>query len=132
MMIWQTTRFRLRLDRPLVMGIVNVSPDSFSSEEGEPVGAADSIAQCERFVAEVAASVDLAGVATRPGSHAPGTEEDLARVMPVPRHAVKRGVLVSVDTTDPAVMRAALDAGADIVNDVKALQRPGALEVVAR
>jgi dihydropteroate synthase len=130
-MHWQTSRFILSLDRPLVMGIVNVSPDSFSSD-GEHGGAEAAIAQCEQFVAEGADILDIGGVSTRPGSHPPGIEEELARVMPVLQHAVTLGVPVSVDTSDPRVMQAVLVAGADIINDVKALQRPGALEVLAR
>jgi dihydropteroate synthase len=75
--------------------------------------------------------LDIGGESTRPGARTPGVEEELARVLPVLRHAVTLGVPVSVDTSRPEVMRAALDAGADIVNDVRALQRPGALDVLA-
>jgi dihydropteroate synthase len=75
--------------------------------------------------------LDIGGESTRPGARAPGLDEELARVMPVVEHAVTLGLPVSVDTSRPEVMQAALDAGADIVNDVRALQRPGALDVLA-
>ena len=75
--------------------------------------------------------LDIGGESTRPGARTPSADEELGRVLPVLRHAVMLGVPVSVDTSQPAVMRAALDLGVDIVNDVRALQRPGALEAVA-
>lgn len=129
-MLWQTTRFDIDLATPRVMGIVNATPDSFS-DGGRHAGAAGAIAHCERLVAEGVDILDIGGESTRPGSHAPSDEEELARVLPVVRHAVTLGVPVSVDTSSVAVMRAALELGADIVNDVRALQRPGSLELVA-
>ena len=129
-MIWQTSRFRIDLTRPQVMGIVNVTPDSFS--DGGRFAHADAArAHCELLVAQGADILDIGGESTRPGARLPDTAEQLARVLPVLRHAVTLGVPVSVDTADAAVMRAALDLGVDILNDVRALQAPGALEVAA-
>lgn len=127
---WQTTRFRIDLSRPQVMGIVNTTPDSFS--DGGLFEAADTaIAHCERLKAEGADILDIGGESTRPGARTPTEGEELARVLPVLRHAVTLGLPVSVDTSSAAVMRAALDLGVDIVNDVRALQRRGALDTVA-
>ena len=129
-MIWQTSRFRIALTRPQVMGIVNVTPDSFS--DGGRFAHADAArAHCELLVAQGADILDIGGESTRPGARLPDTAEQLARVLPVLRHAVTLGVPVSVDTADAAVMRAALDLGVDILNDVRALQAPGALDVAA-
>ncbi len=90
------------------------------------------MARCEDLVAQGADILDIGGESTRPGARTPSVEEELARVLPVVRHAVTLRVPVSVDTSRPEVMQGALDAGADIVNDVRALQRPGALDVLAR
>ena len=129
-MSWQTTRFLIPMQRPQVMGIVNVTPDSFS--DGGQHGDADSARRhCERLLHEGADMLDIGGESTRPGALQPDTAEELARVLPVLRHAVTLGVPVSVDTSRPEVMQAALDLGVDIVNDVRALRRPGALAVVA-
>ena len=129
-MIWQTRRFRLDLARPLVMGIVNVTPDSFS--DGGRFARADAArAHCDLLLAQGADILDIGGESTRPGARLPDTAEQLARVRPVLEHAVTLGVPVSIDTADPAVMRAALAIGVDILNDVRALQAPGALDVAA-
>jgi dihydropteroate synthase len=128
--IWQTSRFRIDLSRPHVMGIVNVTPDSFS--DGGRFATADAArAHCDELVREGVDILDIGGESTRPGSRKPETAEELARVLPVVRHAVTLGVPVSVDTSDPAVMAEALALGADILNDVRALRLPGALEVAA-
>jgi dihydropteroate synthase len=127
---WQTTRYRIDLSRPQVMGIVNTTPDSFS--DGGLFAASDTaIAYCERLKAEGADILDIGGESTRPGARTPTEQEERSRVLPVLRHAVTLGLPVSVDTSSPAVMRAALDLGVDIVNDVRSLRRPGALDVVA-
>ena len=129
-MIWQTSRFRIDLTRPRVMGIVNVTPDSFS--DGGRYAQADAArAHCDRLVEQGADILDIGGESTRPGSRLPDTAEQLARVLPVLRHAVTLGVPVSVDTADPVVMGEALALGVDILNDVRALQAPGTLAVVA-
>lgn len=129
-MHWQTTRFRIDLRRPQVMGIVNATPDSFS-DGGLHAAPGAALAHCERLLREGADLLDIGGESTRPGARQPDLQEELARVMPVLRHAVTLGVPVSVDTSRPEVMQAALDCGVDIVNDVRSLQRPGALAVVA-
>ncbi len=128
MRIWQTTRFQLSLERPLVMGIVNVTPDSFS-DGGR--GVAASIRHAEALVAQGAHILDVGGESTRPGAAEVSEAEELARVMPVLRELVGWGVPVSIDTRRTAVMRAVLDQGADIINDVAALGAAGALDVVA-
>lgn len=127
---WTTTRFRIDLTRPRVMGIVNVTPDSFS-DGGAHADTASALAHCERLVAEGADILDIGGESTRPGAPPVGVEEELARVLPVIEGARALGVPLSVDTLKPEVMRAAIGAGVDVVNDVQALRRPGALEAVA-
>ena len=129
-MHWQTTRFRIDLTQPRVMGIVNVTPDSFS-DGGLHHCASAAMRHCDQIVAEGADILDIGGESTRPGAASPSVAEELARILPVLRHAVGLGVPVSVDTSTPAVMQQALDLGVDIVNDVRALQRPGALRCVA-
>lgn len=129
-MHWQTTRFRIGLHRPQVMGIVNVTPDSFS-DGGRLAAPGAALAHCEALLREGADLLDIGGESTRPGARQPDAQEELARVLPVLRHAVTLGVPVSVDTSAPEVMRAALDLGVDIINDVRSLARPGALAVVA-
>jgi dihydropteroate synthase len=129
-MHWQTARFRIDLAQPRVMGIVNVTPDSFS-DGGLFVDADAAAARCDALLHEGAELLDIGGESTRPGAATPDVAEELRRVLPVLRHAVTLGVPVSVDTSQPEVMQAALDLGVDIVNDVRALQRPGALQVLA-
>lgn len=127
---WQTTRYQIDLGQPRVMGIVNVTPDSFS-DGGRYDDPHAALRHCEALVEQGADLLDIGGESTRPGARTPSDAEELERVRPVLRHAVSLGVPVSVDTSSVAVMRAALDEGADIINDVRALQRPGALEAVA-
>ncbi|WP_457426135.1 dihydropteroate synthase [Roseateles sp. P5_E7] len=129
-MHWQTRRFRLDLSRPKVMGIVNVTPDSFS-DGGRHDDSRTAIAHCERLVAEGADILDIGGESTRPGAPKVDADSEWARIADVLATAVTLGVPVSVDTFKPEVMRRALDAGVDIVNDVQALQLPGALAAVA-
>ena len=129
-MHWQTTRHRIAFERPRVMGIVNVTPDSFS-DGGRHVDTAAAIAHCEALVREGADILDIGGESTRPGAQPPGADEEAARVLPVLRAALTLGVPVSVDTSQPALMRQALDLGVDIVNDVRSLARPGALQLLA-
>ena len=129
-MNWQTSRFSIALDRPLVMGIVNATPDSFS-DGGRYAHSAWALQHCEQLIKDGADILDIGGESTRPGSPAVGLEEELARVLPVVRGAVSMGVPVSVDTYKPEVMQAVLDLGADIINDIWALRQPGAQAVVA-
>lgn len=128
--VWRTSRFLLKLDRPLVMGIVNATPDSFS-DGGYHSTATDALRHCDQLLRDGADILDIGGESTRPGSTPVSLEEELIRVMPVVRAAVQLGVPLSIDTYKPQVMQAALDAGADIVNDIWALRRPGAHQVVA-
>jgi len=129
-MYWQTSRFRIDLTHPRVMGIVNVTPDSFAeSDPAEEAGKA--IARCKRLVAEGADLLDIGGESTRPGAARVPVELEQARVLPVLAAALGLGIPVSVDTRTPAVMRAALALGADIVNDIEALRADGALDAVA-
>jgi dihydropteroate synthase len=131
---WQTSRYRINLSTPQVMGIVNVTPDSFSDGGryfSPQATASSALAHCEQLIADGADLLDIGGESTRPGAPPVSAEEELRRVMPVLRHALTLGVPVSIDTYKPAVMRAALDLGVDIINDVWALRQPGALEAVA-
>jgi dihydropteroate synthase len=121
----------LELDRPVVMGVLNVTPDSFS-DGGRYLDPDAALAQAERMAAEGAAIIDIGGESTRPGAAAVAGEEQLRRVLPViERVAARLPVLLSVDTSDPEVIRRAGAAGAHLVNDVRALRTPGALEAVA-
>ena len=127
---WQAGRFRLALPQALVMGIVNVTPDSFA-DGGRHFDERQAVQRCERLVQEGADMLDIGGESTRPGAPAVPAAEELQRVLPVVRAAVTLGVPVSVDTSKADVMRAVLDAGADIINDVRALREPGALQACA-
>lgn len=120
-MHWQTSRFAIDLSTPQVMGIVNVTPDSFS-DGGQHASPVAAMAHCEQLLQEGADILDIGGESTRPGAPALALDEELARVLPVVRHAVTLGVPVSVDTYKPRVMQAVLDLGADIINDVWALR----------
>jgi dihydropteroate synthase len=127
----QCGRFLLDLGRPAVMGILNVTPDSFS-DGGRFVDAAAAVTAGQRLAAEGAAIVDVGGESTRPGSLPVDEAEELRRVIPViERLAERLAVPVSVDTRKPGVMRRAIEAGASMVNDVGALRAPGSLEAVA-
>lgn len=127
----QCGRYVLDLDAPVVMGVLNVTPDSFS-DGGRYLGLPEALAQAERLAEEGAAIIDIGGESTRPGAAPVAVEEELRRVIPVvERLADSLGVPVSVDTRTPAVMRASIAAGASLINDVTALRAPGALESVA-
>ncbi len=127
---WRCTRFTLALDEPRVMGIVNLTPDSFSDQTrlSSPRAA---LQHCERLLREGAHILDLGAESSRPGAHAVSLDEELGRLLPVLREAVHFGVPISVDTYKPEVMQAALDLGADIINDIWALRQPGALDAIA-
>ncbi len=122
------------------MGIVNVTPDSFS-DGGQHAGAASALQHCEKLVRDGADILDIGGESSRPGAQPVSLEEELARVLPVVREAVSLGVPISVDTCKPAVMRAVLDLGADIINDIWSLRwrdphatvaAPAGLQVVSQ
>ena len=121
----------LPLDRPQVMGIVNTTPDSFS-DGGEHEAPAAAIAHGLALRAAGAAILDVGGESTRPGAAEISEQQEIDRVVPVIRGLVAEGALVSVDTRRAAVMAAALDAGARILNDVEALRQPGTLDLAAR
>lgn len=129
-MHWQTSRYRIDLARPRVMGIVNITPDSFS-DGGRYRSTHSALAHCEQLLVQGAHILDLGGESSRPGTPPVPLDEELARVLPVLREAVTLGVPVSVDTYKPEVMQRALDLGADIVNDIWALRQPGAREAIA-
>lgn len=121
----------LRLDRPRVMGIVNVTPDSFS-DGGEYATADAAVAHGLRLADEGADILDVGGESTRPGADEVPLDEELRRVIPVVERLVQGAALpVSVDTSKPEVMRAAVEAGAGMINDVFALRRGSALETAA-
>ena len=129
-MLLRAGKYSLSLDRPLVMGIVNVTPDSFS-DGGKFLARDVAIAHARRLIEEGADIIDIGGESTRPGAAITSLQEELDRVMPVLAAIIGDGVPVSVDTQKPAVMAAAIKAGAAMINDVNALLSPGALEVCA-
>ncbi|WP_201581975.1 dihydropteroate synthase [Psychrobacter glacincola] len=123
----------LDLSQPHIMGILNVTPDSFS--DGGQFNAVDkAVAHCQQMIEEGATIIDIGGESTRPNANAVGTSEELQRVAPVVR-AIRRhcgeDIWLSIDTSNPEVMKAAFDAGADIWNDVRALKREGAAVLAA-
>jgi dihydropteroate synthase len=121
----------LRLDRPRVMGIVNVTPDSFA-DGGQHASTDAAIAHGLRLAEEGADILDIGGESTRPGAREVPIDEELARVIPVIEALAKRTSLpISIDTSKPDVMRAAVAAGAGLINDVHALRREGALDMAA-
>jgi len=130
-MHWQTTRFQIDLTQPKVMGIVNVTPDSFS-DGGQHDTTRSALQHAEQLLKEGADILDIGGESTRPGAPVVSLAEELHRVLPVVKEAVKWQVPISVDTYKPEVMQAVLDAGADIINDIWALRRKGAQQVVAQ
>src|SRR5579871_5604212 len=130
-MYLQCATRRLALDQPLVMGVINVTPDSFS-DAGRYAAPTAAFEGAKAMVEEGAALIDIGGVSTRPGAAPVSCEEELARVLPViERVASRLSVVVSVDTSEPEVIRRAADHGAHMVNDVRALRTRDALEAVA-
>ena len=122
--------FAFSLDRPRVMGIVNVTPDSFS-DGGRHFDATAAFEHGVRLHGEGADLVDIGGESTRPGATTVALDEELRRVIPVVERLARRGIAVSIDTMKPGVMRAAIDAGAAMVNDVNAFRAEGAIDAVA-
>lgn len=122
-------RFRIALDRPLIMGVVNITPDSFS-DGGRYFGVADAVGHARLLLEEGADILDIGGESSRPGAEAVSVEEEIARTIPVIEALRGAGVPLSIDTAKPAVMRAAIAAGASMVNDIEALRAQGALEAV--
>jgi dihydropteroate synthase len=129
-MFWQTTRYRIDLTSPKVMGIVNVTPDSFS-DGGTHASTKAALAHCEQLVAEGADMLDIGGESTRPGATPVSIAEELGRVMPVLSGTLQFDIPISIDTSKAEVMVAVLAEGADIINDINALRAPGAIDAVA-
>ena len=130
-MHWHCGRFRLPLDRPLVMGVINVTPDSFS-DGGRYLLVDRAVEHARQLIAEGADILDIGGESTRPGASQVSPAAQIERVMPVLRALRDVTVALSVDTSEPEVMRAALDEGVAIINDVRALGVPGALAQMGR
>jgi len=128
---WQCGSRVLDLAAPVVMGVLNVTPDSFS-DGGRFTDRRSALDHARRMIADGAAIIDIGGESTRPGASPADLAQELERVIPV-IEGVRRdsAVFISVDTSKPEVMRAAVAAGADIINDVRALAEPGALEAAA-
>ena len=120
----------LDLSQPHIMGILNVTPDSFS-DGGQYNEVAQAIAHAKQMIADGATVIDVGGESTRPGASAVAIEEEIRRVVPVVAEVAKLNGVISIDTSAPEVMRAAVQAGAHIWNDVRALSRPNALQTAA-
>ncbi|HEZ6480230.1 TPA: dihydropteroate synthase [Neisseria meningitidis] len=131
--VWQAGRFEIGLDKPKIMGIVNLTPDSLSDGGAYSQNAKTALAHAERLLKEGADILDIGGESTRPGADYVSPEEEWARVAPVLAEVAGWGVPVSLDTRHTAVMEKALALGGiDIINDVAALTDEGALELLAR
>ncbi|PMG37794.1 dihydropteroate synthase [Vibrio splendidus] len=130
-MILKANNKTLVLDRPHVMGILNVTPDSFS-DGGKFNSLGNALLQAERMIQVGVSIIDIGGESTRPGAPEVSLEEELARVIPaIKAIRAKFDVWISIDTSKAEVMRQAVEAGADLINDVRALQEPGALQAAA-
>ena len=130
-MILKANNKTLVLDRPHVMGILNITPDSFS-DGGKFNSLDNALLQAERMIQAGVSIIDIGGESTRPGAPDVSLEEELSRVIPtIKAIRAKFDVWISIDTSKPEVMREAVEAGADLINDVRALQEPGALEAAA-
>lgn len=129
-MIWKTSRRTLSLERPLVMGILNVTPDSFS--DGRTISINDAIRRAGQLIGDGADILDIGGESTRPGSSAVEIDEELRRTLPVVEAIAKRfDIPISIDTTKLAVAQAAIDNGAEIINDISGLRWDERLAMVA-
>lgn len=129
-MFWQTSNHRIDLSWPRVMGIVNTTPDSFS-DGGQFADANAALDHCKRLIDEGADILDIGGESSRPGAAPVSLEQERRRVLPVLEAALALGRPVSIDTTKPELMAQALALGVDIINDINALNAPGAIDVVA-
>ncbi|PJI32172.1 dihydropteroate synthase [Acinetobacter pseudolwoffii] len=128
--VWKFGELKLDLSQPHVMGILNVTPDSFS-DGGRHNQKEDAVARALEMMAEGATVIDIGGESTRPGAAVVDVEEEIRRVVPVVEALAKHDVILSIDTSQPEVIRAAVQAGAHIWNDVRALTRPNALATAA-
>ena len=129
--VWQTSRFTIDLAQPKVMAIVNLTPDSFS-DGGRYASLKQSLEHAQKALSHGADLLDVGGESSRPGAAAVSVQEELDRILPFLKEAVRWNVPLSVDTLKPEVMRAVLDLGVDIINDIWALRQPGALDAVAQ
>lgn len=127
-MMWKCANFEFDSTRPVVMGILNVTPDSFS-DGGQHDGFAEAVAYARQMVDEGAQIIDVGGESTRPGSAEVSVEEELARVLDVVRQLADLGLCVSIDTRHAEVARACVEAGAAIINDVTGFRDPAMVEV---
>ncbi|MBY4703841.1 MULTISPECIES: dihydropteroate synthase [Ralstonia] len=129
---FQCGRFRYARDRrPLVMGILNVTPDSFS-DGGQHATRDTALRHAEQLITEGVDMIDIGGESSRPGAAPLGLQEELDRVMPIVEALRDCGKPLSIDTYKPEVMRATLEGGADLINDIWGFRRPGAIEAVAK
>ena len=128
--IWTFGHLKLDLSQPHVMGILNVTPDSFS-DGGLHNQKDQAVAKALEMIADGATVIDIGGESTRPGASVVEVEEEIRRVVPVVEELSKYDVIISIDTSQPEVIKAAVKAGAHIWNDVRALTRPQALETAA-
>ncbi|WP_133407871.1 dihydropteroate synthase [Parashewanella tropica] len=120
----------LELSKPIIMGILNATPDSFS--DGGQFNTYETACQhADEMIEQGAKIIDIGGESTRPGAPDVSLEKELARVIPVIKHVSHKDVWISIDTSKPEVMKQAVEAGAHLINDVRALQEPGALEMAA-
>src|SRR5690625_382985 len=128
--VWQCGRYALPLKRPLVMGILNITPDSFSNGQQylQPEAA---ILQAQRLIDEGADIIDIGAESTRPGAQTLSASDEVKRLMPVIEALLDCGLPLSVDTFKPSTMQHVLDAGVDIINDIYGFRQPGAVDVVA-
>jgi dihydropteroate synthase len=124
-------RHRLDLSRPRVMGVLNVTPDSFS-DGGRFLDLDRALAHARAMLADGADIIDIGGESTRPGAQPTAETDEVERVVPIVEALAREDALVSVDTMKPGVMRAAISAGASMINDVQALRAPEALDIVAK
>lgn len=126
---WRCGDYLLDFEQPVIMAIINVTPDSFSGDglNGSVEGA---LCRAEQALRDGAGILDVGGESTRPGSQSVSLEDELARVIPVVRALSRLGVPVSVDTVKPRVMKEAVEAGASIINDINALLEPGAMDAI--
>jgi dihydropteroate synthase len=125
----QCGRFKLTFERPLVMGILNITPDSFS-DGGKYTIRDDALRQAERMLLDGADIIDIGGESTRPGAPPVPLDEELERVIPLIEQLRSANVPLSIDTYKPEVMRHALSAGADLINDIWGFRMPGAIDAV--
>lgn len=129
--LWRTTRFNIDLSSPQVMGIVNVTPDSFS--DGGLHGTTQAaILHAEKLINEGVHILDIGAESTRPGAKALTSDEEWGRLFPVLKELIKCNIPISVDTYHPKTMQKALEMGVDIVNDIWGLRQTGAMEIVAK